>query len=331
MLRVLHVTNAFPYEEVPEYGIFVKEQIDSLSSINSGIQSDTLFINGRKFGRKAYISGVWELRQRARQYDLIHCHHLYSSFVTALALTGKPTVVSFLNDWLHEMDGVRSTFVRKLGCNFGAQWANRIILKSRIPAQFRNDKRFILLPNGVNSTQFKIEPKDDARKILGLRPDAIYVLFVSSKNRDRPQKRYDRFTEVLAEVKKNNPGRDIEELVLVNQDRDKVSSFFNAADLHLMTSDFEGSPNSVKEALCCGISVVSTDVGNVRDMLSGLPNCYVSSTFEAPELAALVQKSIEASVSRENVRDAFLEKDLSQKSVAEKLIRIYTELADKSS
>jgi len=325
MVRVLHVTNAYPYPEVPEYGIFVKEQIEAVG--RAGVESDMIFINGRGKGKKAYLEAVPEIRRRARDADVIHCHHLYSGLATALAVTGKPTVLSFLNDWLHEMDEVKSMTARRVLCNFGARWADRVIFKSPIPPQFSGNPKFLYLPNGANSTQFHITDKAAARQALGLDPDKKYLLFVSSKDRDRPQKRYDRYHATVELLKQTSPELNVEELVLVNQPRERVLNFFNAADLHLMTSDYEGSPNSVKEALCCGLAVVTTRVGNVEDLLAGVPGCHVDHSFEPAELADLVRRTLAESVSREAIRNGFLAKDFSQEGVTRRLIETYEELS----
>lgn len=329
MLRILHVTNAYPYPDVPEYGIFIKEQIDSLDRIDA-VENDFVFMNGRKDGKKAYLKGVAQVREKARSCDVIHCHHLYSSFTAAAAMTGKPRVVSFLNDWLHEMDGVSSEVARKIGCDIGVRWADRIIFKSPIPEEYRNDSRFIYLPNGTNYQQFTISDKGQARAQLGLKKNAIYLLFVSSKDLNRQQKRYDRFKSVLAQVRSKHPHLEIEELLLVNQPRDRVTKYFNAADVHVLTSDYEGSPNSVKEAVCCGVPVVTTNVGNVGHLLSNDPYSKVAKTFEVEELAALVGQLLNGEINRRAIREIFLSKNFSQESTALRLVEIYKEVIGRS-
>ena len=49
---------------------------------------------------------------------------------------------------------------------------------------------------------------------------------------------------------------------------------FAAADVLVLTSTSEGSPVSVMEALAGGVPIVATDVGDVKSMVSGVPNCY---------------------------------------------------------
>ena len=325
MVRLLHVTNAYPYPEVPEYGIFVKEQIESVAA--AGVASDLVFINGRLEGKGAYLKAIKAIRAKARNADVIHCHHLYSGLATALAFTGKPVVLSFLNDWLHEMDGVNSTLVRKALCNLGVTLAQCVIFKSPIPPQFVGQKKFVHLPNGADAQRFHITDKAQARARMGLDPNAFYLLFVSSKDQHRAQKRYDRFKACIDRLQAAHPARDVRELILVNQPRERVLDFFNAADVHLMTSDFEGSPNSVKEALCCGLPVVTTDVGNVRDMLDGVPHAFVSNDMEPAELVGLVERLFDAPVDRPAIRDGFLSKGISKEAVLARLIDIYKALS----
>ena len=92
--------------------------------------------------------------------------------------------------------------------------------------------------------------KKDARDFLSLDHNKKYILFVSS-NFIRKQKRLDIFLKTIKHLKLNYPKYNFEPLLMINEERSKVPYYFNATDLHLLTSDFEGSPNSVKESIFC--------------------------------------------------------------------------------
>ena len=55
----------------------------------------------------------------------------------------------------------------------------------------------------------------------------------------------------------------------------EVPVWMGATDLLLCTSASEGSPNIVKEALACGLPIVSTDVGDVRERIGTVSGCRV--------------------------------------------------------
>jgi glycosyltransferase involved in cell wall biosynthesis len=57
---------------------------------------------------------------------------------------------------------------------------------------------------------------------------------------------------------------------------EKLSEFYNMADILSVTSLHEGGPIVVKEALACNLQVVSTDVGDVKDVISGLDGCFIA-------------------------------------------------------
>ena len=85
-------------------------------------------------------------------------------------------------------------------------------------------------------------------------------------------KGYDVFTDVLADL--HSRGYPVKELILPapGQSREAVRPKFTAADVLLFTSrkGFEGSPTVVKEATAIGLPVVTTDVGDVTEVLDGV-------------------------------------------------------------
>ena len=49
--------------------------------------------------------------------------------------------------------------------------------------------------------------------------------------------------------------------------RDDIEQIFQAIDVFLLTSTREGLPNVILEAMACGVPVVSTDVGDCRELV----------------------------------------------------------------
>ena len=65
---------------------------------------------------------------------------------------------------------------------------------------------------------------------------------------------------------------------------------YNAADVVILTSKWEGSPNAIKEALACCRPIVSTNVGDVKTRIDGVVGCCVTKTRNPQEFAdAIVQ------------------------------------------
>jgi glycosyltransferase involved in cell wall biosynthesis len=68
---------------------------------------------------------------------------------------------------------------------------------------------------------------------------------------------------------------DLQPIALEGYTRDQTMLVLNAADVVVMTSVHEGSPVAVREALACMTPVVSVDVGDVPEVLAGLPGCGI--------------------------------------------------------
>jgi len=315
-MKVLHITNNYPTGNLPIFGIFVKEQIDSL--VDSGIETELFFINGREKGSFEYVKSIFKIARilDKKKYEIIHCHHSFSALVLFLATIFRRKknkyLVSFQSDPKNEFFGL---FYRLFKFKFDG-----FIFKNKPNL---GDKKSFYLPNGVNEFLFRPILRNEACNYLSLDINKKYILFVSS-NKLRKEKRFDVFQKVLRILQTNYPKLNFEMINMINVSRSDVPFFFNAASVHLLTSDFEGSPNSVKESIFCNTPVVSTNVGNVDEICRGIKGCFVSSSNNTNELADLVIKAI--NVDDFNGRDILLKKGYSINNVALKLIDSYKKI-----
>ena len=325
-LKILHVTNAYPTSNIPIYGIFIKEQIASLAE--TGIQSDIFFINAREKGKLEYIRAFFRLRKLLKQYDLVHCHHVYSALVVLLLMPDKKVIVSFLSDGLKEMGKVLP-FLRRIIYNFIIKRSFARIFKKGIPKKFAGDPYSFYLPNGVNTDFFCPMDKVQVKKELNLDLSKKYLLFVSFYNLHRKEKRYDIYKKVvdLLRSKYNLPM--VEELLMVDVPRENAALYFNASDIHLLVSDYEGSPNSVKESLSCNIPVLSTNVGNVNDIISKTDFCHIADSNNPEKLAKEAYRLLTDEKKGMDLRKIIFDKGMDMRSTAQKLKNIYISVLNK--
>ncbi len=108
-------------------------------------------------------------------------------------------------------------------------------------------------------------------------------------------------TSCLIIIGEGNLRKDIEKYIkklniennvflLDNMTQEMLVSFYRASDVLLLTSNFEGMPMSVLEALGSGLPVVSTDVGEVKRVVKNKFSGEVLTSFDPTELAKGLQK-----------------------------------------
>ena len=74
---------------------------------------------------------------------------------------------------------------------------------------------------------------------------------------------------------------DVNLIELKGYKRDEVNQLLNACDLALLPSKSEGSPQFIKEAMACNCPIISTDVGDVKDVIKNTKGCYITSYIPA--------------------------------------------------
>lgn len=315
-MNILHVTNAWPDEKNPIRGIFIKEQIDSIRA--EGIPVDVHVIS--RLNGQGYISSIKTLRSSSRNYEIIHAHHVLSALACILAgIPASRLVCSFLNERGKNILGI-SPMISKTIESFVVRKSGVCIYKNKSFDKIRR-RNDLIMGNAVDPDRFYYESKLSACKKLGLDPTLIYVLFVSANDLYRPAKRYDRFTEVIKLLQLDIPN--VAALTLVNETRDRVPAFFNASDLLLVCADHEGSPNAVKEALACGIPVVSTSVGDVAEQIRHISDCEIVSPFDPALAAAAAKRALASTTDRCYRRATYLANARAKENVAQAIISAY--------
>jgi teichuronic acid biosynthesis glycosyltransferase TuaC len=58
---------------------------------------------------------------------------------------------------------------------------------------------------------------------------------------------------------------------------DVVPKYMNACDVLVLTSNGEGSPMVIKEAMACNLPIVSVPVGDVPEVITNTDGCYLCS------------------------------------------------------
>ncbi|MFZ0961606.1 MAG: glycosyltransferase [Terriglobia bacterium] len=316
--NVLVVTNLWPTEADPSYGSFVKAQMESLRPL--GVEFDVLFLNGRKSNWN-YLRGVCRVRRqlRAKRYDLIHAHFGLSGWVARFQAR-VPVVVSFMGDDVlgRPTRSGRITPVGNLLRISGfilARLANSVIVKSRQMASKLRMPSAHIIPNGVDLTLFRPTDQAQARRALGLDSGKKYVLF--PYNPQEARKRFDLVEAAVSLARKQVPS--LELLVALGLPQERIPLFMNAADVLVMASMLEGSPNAVKEAMATNLPVITVDVGDASELIGPTAGCHVVRR----EAAAIAEKIIEVCRrgGRANGRDRI--QKLSLEAVAQQIVNVY--------
>ena len=228
--------------------------------------------------------------------------------IVALA-TKKPIVVSLMGSDIEDY-----RIGRMLIHVFNILFWNTVIVKSQRSKDRIGIKKAYVIPNGVNLDVFTATDHSETRKKLGWDAEKKYVLFLADPS--RPEKNYP-----LAKKACNETGKqyDIELLALNAVPHKLIPEYMSAANVLLLTSHFEGSPNAIKEAMACNCPIVSTDVGDVKEVIGDTEGYYITS-FEAEDVAEKLKMALDFG-KRTNGREKI--KHLDDKIIAQKLVEVY--------
>ena len=288
----------------------IKNQGDSLVSL--GHQVSYFTIQGKGF--MGYLRNVFILRNYIKDnpFDIIHAHYSLSAVVATLA-GGRSIVVSLMGSDVKAKNILK--YIIKL---FAFLFWKKIIVKSTDMKNSLNLKDVHVVPNGVNFERFQPINKEKSLNIVQWNYDKKHLLFAADP--ERKEKNFQLAKEAFEILKDKR----VEMHSLADVPNELVPYHLNAADVVLLTSLWEGSPNIIKEAMSCNIPVIATNVGDVKELISNVSGCFISS-FDSRDLAhkmVLALKFAEET-GRTEGRKQIIKLNLNSEAVAKAIIEIY--------
>ncbi len=210
-----------------------------------------------------------------------------------------------------------------------------------------------VLLNGVDPEDFEPAPglREKLREQLGIQPGQIALCGVG---RVEPQKRFDVLAETLALLKPDHPelrlficgtgSKDqeirecIERLGLTNEctmlgHRGDMRDLYHAFDLFVQSSDYEGTPTVLVEAMACRLPIVATDVGGTTQLVRPGTDALIVPPREPQQLADAIVRAItdkQETAERIDAARKRVETDLSFRTRLDRLQEIYGELLELS-
>ncbi len=291
----------------------VSAQAASLAKL--GVHVD--FFPIQRKGVVGYLKHILPLRKVLwrKDYDVIHAHYSLSAYVASMA-GAEPLVVSLMGSDT-KMGFIGNSIIHSFRRLF--QW--QLILKAEEMNRHLNLVDPILIPNGVDLSIFKPANKIHSLNKLNWSADKKHLLFAA--NPARQEKNY-----AMAQKAVEKLNSEAIELHYLNKvPHSEMPIWYNAADIVLLTSLWEGSPNAIKEAMACNRPIVSTDVGDVHWLFGGLPGHFISDSC-IDNFSSKVSKAIEYSCQygSTNGRQRIIDLSLDSENVAKKLMSIYLNL-----
>ncbi|MET8943900.1 glycosyltransferase [Streptomyces sp. NPDC004542] len=242
--------------------------------------------------------------------DLVHAHSAKAGLAGRLAVRGRIPTVFQPHAWSFEAVGGATSALARAWERGGARWASRVVCVSEAEratgVRAGVDGCWSVIPNGVDTRRFCPAPTATVRAGLeplrGLGPTVPLAVCVGRLCRQKGQDvLLTAWSAVARQVPDarlvlvgDGPDEDLlralapESVLFVGAVADTVP-WYQAADVVVLPSRWEGMALAPLEAMACGRPVVITDVDGARE---SLPASVVARCLVPPENPAVLAAAL---------------------------------------
>lgn len=288
---------------------FIVEQAEALRA--AGCLVEFYGITGK--GIRGYLTALPALKAKIDSFrpDVLHAHYGLSGLLANLQ-RAVPVVTTYHGSDINEAKNRPFSRI--------AMWLSawNVFVSQRTLDIMHPKSKYALIPCGIDLSEIQLTGQSEARERMGLSERGKYILFAGA---------FDNAVKApeLAKASVAVLHEDVQLLELKGYTREQVTLLMRAADVFLLTSKMEGSPQVIKEAMACGCPIVSVDVGDVAERIAGLEGCLVAKSRDPKEIASLLKQAL-AFNHRTDGRERIIAMGLDNRQVAQKLLAIYSSL-----
>jgi glycosyltransferase involved in cell wall biosynthesis len=290
---------------------------------------------------------------RDRAIDIVHAHE-YKTDLLAWLLARRTGVLPLAtaHGWTGQSLRERWLYYpldKRLLARYPRVIAVSSDIKQELVRRGASPERVSVLLNAIDPLMFRRRTGDVAhvRRELGLDEHDVVI---GSVGRLERQKRFDLLLDAFAQVRRSFPSlrlvivgdgslRDtlaahagrlgLGESCVFTGHRDDVAELHHAFDLFVQSSEYEGTPNAVLEAMALETPIVATDVGGSRELAFPGVHALIVPPHDVAALVSAIEGSLAdrgAARARAVAARRRVETDLSFEARTRHLERIYEEL-----
>ncbi len=334
---------------------YIRDQRDETFHIDqraNGLPVDYVEIRERR----SLDPAIWSpLRQlvRDRQIDIVHAHE-YKTDLLAYLLARADGIIPLATAHGWTGHSLRERRVYYPGDRWVLARYPRVIavsseIKRTLVAAGARDDRVTVVLNGIDHEAFRRDRarEAEARASFGLPDDAVVL---GSVGRLEPQKNFPMLVRAFARVAPDFPHATLviagegsaraaieaqaaaaglgDRFKLLGHVRD-VARLHHAMDLFVQASDYEGTPNSVLEAMAFETPIVATEAGGTAELARHGREALIVAIGDEGGLAGAIQEALgKPETTRERASSARrrVEGELSFANRMRKVEAVYDEL-----